>query len=67
MKIMYIILICVSIVGIIAGCNLVYITLKYKNQFENYKKELRSDIIMIIIPLSCLIILLFTKIDWGIN
>ena len=58
MKILYSFLICITTASIIAGCSLIYTTLKYKNSFKNYKKELISDVVITIFPLVCLVILI---------
>lgn len=55
----YSFLICLMVVEIIAGCNQIYTTLKYKNYFKNYKEELMFDITITILPLITLIIFTF--------
>ena len=65
MSIMYSFLICIAVAGIISGFGLIYTTLKYKDKFKDYKKELISDISMTIFPLICLFILIYTKSYWG--
>lgn len=65
MTIIYSFLICIAVAGIIAGFGLIYTTLKYKDKFENYKKELISDIIMTIFPLLCLFIIIHMKSIYG--
>lgn len=67
MTTMYSFLICIAVAGIISGFGLIYTTLKYKDKFKNYKKELISDITMTIFPLLYLIILICTKTYWGLN
>lgn len=59
MNIAYIFLILIAIAGVISGFCLIYTTLRYKEQFKNYKKELMSDIIMTIIPTIFLIIIIY--------
>ena len=59
MNIAYIFLLIIAIVGILSGFCLIYTTLRYKEQFKNYKKELMSDIIMTIIPTIFLIIIIY--------
>lgn len=59
MKVEYIFLLSIAIVGLISGICLIYTTLKYKEQFKDYKKELMSDIIMTIIPTIFIIIIIY--------
>lgn len=65
MSIMYSFLICIAVASIISGFGLIYTTLKYKDKFKDYKKELISDISMTIFPLICLFILIYAKSYWG--
>jgi len=62
---MYSFLICIAVAGIISGFSLIYTTLKHKDIFKNYKKELVSDIIMTILPLLCLFIIIHMKSIYG--
>lgn len=59
MNIAYIFLLIIAIAGMISGFCLIHITLKCKEQFENYKKELMSDIVMTIIPIIFIIIIIY--------
>ena len=59
MNIGYLFLLCIAIAGIISGCCLIYMTLKYKEQFRDFKRELISDIIMTIFPIICLITIIY--------
>ena len=59
MRIEYIFLLFIAIIGVLSGICLIYTTLKYKEQFANYKKELMSDIFMTIIPLIFVIIIIY--------
>lgn len=59
MRIEYIFLLFIAIIGVLSGICLIYTTLRYKEQFTNYKKELMSDIFMTIIPLIFVIIIIY--------
>ena len=59
MKVEYIFLLCVAILGTLSGFGLIYTTLRYKEQFEDYKKELLSDIFMTVFPILCIIVIIY--------
>ena len=59
MRIEYIFLLFIAIIGVLSGICLIYTTLRYKEQFTNYKKELMSDIFMTIIPWIFVIIIIY--------
>ncbi len=59
MRIEYIFLLFIAIIGVLSGICLIYTTLRYKEQFTDYKKELMSDIFMTIIPLIFVIIIIY--------
>lgn len=59
MNIAFIFLLLIAIAGVLSGCCLIYLTLKYKEQFEDYKKELLSDFVMTLLPLICLFAVIY--------
>lgn len=59
MRVEYIFLLFIAIIGVLSGICLIYTTLRYKEQFTDYKKELMSDIFMTIIPLIFVIIIIY--------